>query len=333
MGDVLSQNQIDELLNSFNSEGSKAFEEIEEVINTKKIKVYDFKTPKKFTKDQIRIIGDIYESYTRLLSSYLTSMTRLYSKARVIQIDEQRYFEFSNALPDYVILGNINLDADDEEIVETTCVIQISNTITFLLIERLLGGFGSAFDISRDFTEIETSLMKGVLEKMAGFLKEAWMNYLEINTSLEGIDTNARVSQAISPDDVVIMVTIEVEIKDIKNIITISIPAVNMEAIMSKFNTQHSKNVKKFDAVKDAERRDEILKGLKNSSLKLDIILAETEVELYDILTLKVNDVIPLQVPITHNASVKINDNLWFDGKLGTKNHKKAIKIDNIYKT
>ena len=175
--------------------------------------------------------------------------------------------------------------------------------------------------------------MKGVLEKMAGFLKEAWMNYLEINTSLEGIDTNARVSQAISPDDVVIMVTIEVEIKDIKNIITISIPAVNMEAIMSKFNTQHSKNVKKFDAVKDAERRDEILKGLKNSSLKLDIILAETEVELYDILTLKVNDVIPLQVPITHNASVKINDNLWFDGKLGTKNHKKAIKIDNIYKT
>ena len=95
MGDVLSQNQIDELLNSFNSEGSKAFEEIEEVINTKKIKVYDFKTPKKFTKDQIRIIGDIYESYTRLLSSYLTSMTRLYSKARVIQIDEQRYLNLA----------------------------------------------------------------------------------------------------------------------------------------------------------------------------------------------------------------------------------------------
>ena len=62
MADVLSQKQIDELLNSFNQQGDKAFEEIEE--NTEKIKVYDFKMPKKFTKEQLKVIENIFENYS-----------------------------------------------------------------------------------------------------------------------------------------------------------------------------------------------------------------------------------------------------------------------------
>ena len=53
MADVLSQQQIDELLNSFSTQGAKAFDEIEEENNDKKIKNYDFKMPKKFTKEKL----------------------------------------------------------------------------------------------------------------------------------------------------------------------------------------------------------------------------------------------------------------------------------------
>ena len=333
MGDVLSQSQIDELLNSFSAMGSKAFDDIEEQSNEKKIKPYDFKMPKKFTKEQLKVIDSIYEIYSRLLSSYLTGLTRLYCKVKVLQIEEQRYYEFNNALSDYIMMGFVNMGIDDEDIMDTVCMIQLSNPVTFSLMDRLLGGYGGFVDVNRDFTEIEVGLLTGVFKKMAFIMKEAWSSHIDINPTLVKVETNARVSQSIAPDEVIVLATLELEIKEVKNIVSLCIPAVNMESIMAKFGDRYStRNTKKYDANRENERRDEILKGVKNSSLKIDVILSETQVELYDILNLQVNDIIPLNMPITENVTVKIGDQVWYDGKLGIKNNKKAVRIDNIYK-
>lgn len=331
MADVLSQKQIDELLNSFSANGSKAFEEIEENAD-KKAKVYDFKMPKKFTKEKLKVIDNIYENYSRLLSSYLTGLMRLYCKVNVLQIEEQKYYEYNNALPDYVIMGVVNLDIDDEDVMETSLIFQLSNPISFSMMDRLMGGYGTYTDVSRDFTEIEIGLMDSIVRKMIELQKDAWSNYIEINPKLASLETNSRVLQSIGPDDIVILVMLEVEIKNVKNTISICIPAMNLETIMAKFADRYAIKNKRLDAQKEIERREEILRGIKNTSLQIDAVLAETQVDLYDILTLQVNDIIPLNVSVDKNVTVKIGDNVWFDGKLGIMNNRKAIKIDNIYK-
>ncbi|MGN0689587.1 MAG: flagellar motor switch protein FliM [Oscillospiraceae bacterium] len=331
MADVLSQKQIDELLNSFSANGSKVFEEIEE--NTdKKAKVYDFKMPKKFTKEKLKIIDSIYENYSRLLSSYLTGLMRVYCKVDVLQIEEQKYYEYNNALPDYVLMAIVNLDIDDEDIMDTSIIFQMSNPISFTMMDRLMGGYGTYSDVSRDFTEIEIGLMEGIISKMVELQGEAWSSHLEINPKMSRLETNARVFQSIGPDDIIILIMLEVEIKNVKNTISICIPALNLEAMMGKFADRYVMRNKRFDPAKEEERREEILRGIKETPLKIDAILAETQVDLYDILTLQVNDIIPLNVGIDKNVTIKIGDNVWFDGKLGTYNNKKAVKIDNIYK-
>lgn len=333
MADVLSQSQIDELLNSFSEVGTKAFEEIETDDKTKKAKSYDFKTPKKFTKEKLKVLDGIYDSYARLLSSYLTGLMRLYCKVNVLSIEEQRYYEFNNALPDYVLMSIVNMGINDEDIMDTSILFQLSNPIAYSMMDRLMGGNGIIFDANRDFTEIEIDLMRGIMSKMISMLREAWANYIDINPVMTDLETNSRVMQSIGPDDVIILIVLEVEIKDVKNTISICIPALNLEEIMAKFTDRYATRTnKKYDAIKEAERREEIIQGLRNTTLKVDAILAETQVDLYDILNLQVNDVIPLNVSIDKNVVVKIGDNVWFDGKLGIKNNKKAVRIDNIYK-
>ncbi|MDR1674722.1 MAG: flagellar motor switch protein FliM [Oscillospiraceae bacterium] len=332
MGDVLSQSQIDALLNSFSSGGSNALNEEVSAEAEKKVKSYDFKTPKKFTKEQTKIISDIYQIYSRLLSSYLTGTTRLYCKVQVLSIEEQRYFEFNNALPDHVMLGIVDLGVEDEDIIDTTCIMQVSNAITFTLIDRLLGGYGPYAEFERDFTEIEIGLLQRILVRMADILKESWSGYMDISPQIVNIETNSRASQSVPPDEVIVLVTLGIEMANVKNVITICLPAVTMENAMAKFSDQYSLGIKRQDAARVKKRRDEIFRNIQNSPLKIDVVLSETQIDLFDILTLQPDDVIPLNVPITHNATVKINNNLWFDGKLGVSNNKKAIKIDNIYK-
>lgn len=332
MADVLSQSQIDALLNSFSSEGSKAFEEIEEQAKEQKIKNYDFKMPKKFTKEQLKVIDGIFENYSRVLSSYLTGLMRIFCKVEVLQIEEQLYYEFNNALPDYVMMSMVNMGITDDDVMETNSIMQVSNQIAFTMMDRLMGGEGAYYEQNRDFTEIEVGLFTTVLTKMAGLLKEPWGTYIDINPVITTIETNARVMQSISPDEVVILVVLEMEIKDVKNTMTFCIPAMNLESIMSKFGDRWSRTTKKLDPKKEKERRVSLLEAIKDSELTISAVLGETKLDLYDVLTMQVNDIIPLNVPIDSNITVNIGSNLWFDGKLGTKNNKKAVKIDNIYK-
>ncbi len=334
MSDVLSQSQIDELLKNLNNADSSTLEDMSDSLSEKKVRSYDFKAPKKFTKEQLKSIGNIYESYSRSLSSYLTSITRFYCKVEVLQIEEQHFYEYSNALPDYTMMGNIDLSFNsNDDILDTKCMIQFSNAITFSLIDRMLGGYGKNMDISRNFTDIEIRIMRNVFNKMAFFFQDIFSPFLNVTASLSEIETNARVNQPIYADEVIVLATLEIEYNDVKNIVTIAVPAITMEAVVSKDTAGNPNMTRHVNTAREKECREGIIKRISRSDFKIEAMLAETDVNLREILSLHTNDVLLLNVPIDHNISLVVNNEKLFDGKLGIVNHKKAIKICNVYDT
>ena len=328
MADTLTQEQIDAMLSQALSGGLVETTTVEE-----QVKEYDFRSPKKFTKEKMRSLETIFESYARLLSSYLTGLLRLYCKVSLVSIEEQRYFEYNNALPDYVMMGLLDLGIDNEDIDEFTTLLQLSNSLTFVLIDRLLGGKGEAVDYDRDFTELETSIMGKVIHDLAGMLKEPWENYIELNPTVTQLETNSRVISTVGYDDTMIIVALEVTINEVKSIISVCIPALNLDEIMQKFVTRAHKTTRKMhDAHKEEERRETIMTTLTQSSLTIKAVLDETQLQLSDILHLQVDDIIPLPKNIDDNVVLRIGEKDWFDGKLGIFNNKKAVKIENVYR-
>lgn len=330
MADTLTQEQIDALLNQALS--GDVIETTSESDDSDRIKEYDFRSPKKFTKEKIRILETIFESYARALSSYLTGLLRLYCKVNLISIEEQRYFEYNNALPDYVIMGMLDLGIESDEIDEFVTILQLSNSLTYSMIDRLLGGNGESADYDRDFTELEISVMKKVITDMANMMEEPWSNYLKINPKITELETNSRVISAVGHDDTMMIVALEVAVNENKSIISVCIPAVNLDEIMQKYMTKTRKTGKRLDVNRENERRDNIMNGLSKTSLTLTAVLSETQLNMSDVLHLQVNDIIPLEKDINSNVVIKIGDKCWFDGKLGIFNNKKAVKIENVHR-
>lgn len=326
MADVLTQAQIDEMLKSVAMGAEPVVTKTEET----KVKEYDFRAPKKFTKEQIKILESIFENYARLLSSYLTGKLRLYCRVSLVNIEEQRYNEFNNALPDYVIMGMVDLGIKNDEISETDVIVQVSNPVTYTMIDRLLGGKGEYSDTSRDFTEIEITIMTDVMRSFSELLKEPWMTHIDLEPRLIGIETNSRVVQTIGHEDTVIIVALEVEINNQKSIVSVCIPAINLDEIMGKFIPRYSGTRRKTDATREQERRDSIMTGISTTELVVKAVLGEINLDMYEVLTLQVNDVIPLDKKISENIMVKVGERDWCDGKLGTYNNKKAIMIENF---
>jgi flagellar motor switch protein FliM len=75
----------------------------------RKVRDYDFLSPKKFTREQIRLLENIFESFSRLFSLHMSGMLRMNCQAEVLQIEEEEYKEFANALTDSVLIGVIGL--------------------------------------------------------------------------------------------------------------------------------------------------------------------------------------------------------------------------------
>ncbi|MCX4357519.1 MAG: flagellar motor switch protein FliM [Oscillospiraceae bacterium] len=326
MADVLTQAQIDEMLKNVAMGAEPVVTKNEET----QVKEYDFRAPKKFTKEQIKILESIFENYARLLSSYLTGKLRLYCRVSLLNIEEQRYNEFNNALPDYVIMGMVDLGIKNDEISETDVIVQVSNPVTYTMIDRLLGGKGEYSDTSRDFTEIEITIMTDVMRSFADLLKEPWLTHIDLEPRLIGIETNSRVVQTIGHEDTVIIVALEVEINNQKSIVSVCIPAINLDEIMSKFIPRYSGTRRKTDATREQERRDSIMTGISTTDLVVKAILGEINLDMYEVLTLQVNDVIPLDKKISENILVRVGERDWCDGKLGTYNNKKAIMVENF---
>ncbi len=327
MPEILSQNQIDALLKGLNSG------EVEALTVTKsdrKIRDYDFRSPKKFTKEQLRTMDSLHENLSRAISSYLSGVLRMFCEVSVVQIEEQRYYEYSNALPDNALIGLIELRPTNSNYDEATLVMDLSTSISFFMIDRFLGGTGEGYNLDRAFTDIEVAILENVFHKFNGFIQDAWNAHIEVVTELQSIETNPRLVQVLSPDDIVVIVVLGIKIRNLTGNLNICIPALNLEEMIGNFSSKYIKSSKKLDAQREAVRKQAILGSLVNSELELKAVLDELQLELHDVLELQVNDVIALNKNVNNDISINVNNTPWFKAKLGETRLRKAVKINEL---
>lgn len=331
MAEVLSQSQIDALLKGIQA-GEVAIDSVDDDPK-KRVKEYDFRSPKRFTREQLKLIDSVYQNYARRLASYLSGILRVYCEATVGQIEEQKYYEFNNALEDSVLMANLNIAyPEDEPIEDQILLLEVSKSISFSIIDRLLGGNGEGYNLSRDYTEIELSLLQNLLKQIIALMKEPWNNYFVIEPSLSRIDTNSRLVQTMDADETVLIIVINLKVNHLEGRINICMSGDSLGVLLKQLDVKNTKRQQnqKNDEV-DKASRDSIMQSVEKGSLELKAILGKANLSLADVLTLHVGDVIELNQNISKPILVTVEDKPWFTGVLGVKKKKKAIKVVDYY--
>ncbi|MDW5300373.1 MAG: flagellar motor switch protein FliM [Sedimentibacter sp.] len=326
MAEILSQSQIDELLNNLSS-GDVDIQEIE--TNDKKIKEYDFRSPKKITKETIKLLKSIYENYCRMLSSRLTSVLRLMCDVTVEQVEESIFHEYNNALDDYVLMGLINVNYPDKTTSDSQILMEISKPLSFVIIDRLLGGSGEEYEISREYTDIELSLLGNLLKQVIPQMGTSWEGTIDIGTELAKIETNSRFIQSINYNDTVIIVVLNVALNESTGKITICMPSTIISEVMKKANIFSKTSIKKLDQSLE-DQKEIIMESLKTSKLTITGVLGKAQATLQDIINMQVGDLIILDKEVNSCVDVNVDGEKWFEGNWGNKKNKGVIKIKKI---
>lgn len=326
MAEVLSQSQIDALLNSMQDDGGGKIKESEPKTEHNYRK-YDFYSPKKFTKDKLRVIKGIYDNFSRIASSQLNSVLRMNCEMEVISVEEQRYNEFSNALNENDIMMQASLVLPDDSKFPPM-LFYINQLLMINMIDRMLGGSGEeeTIDDSYSYTEIELSLYQKIMQYIINVTKDAWSNYISLDVNNLRLEENPSLFQEISLDETVAIVIINVNMQSVEGKVHICIPGNMLSGIFSIMDKR--KNVEgAYD--NGLENAKEIIHdSLRESSLMVTAQLAQASVSLSDVYNLKVGDILDLNKPKEDTIRLYVEEQPWFEGRLGAYKRNVAVKID-----
>lgn len=322
MSDILSQSEIDQLLNAL-SAGELDVDEYQAEKGEKQVKEYDFSRPAKFAKDHLRTLEIIHEHYARLLATLLSGRMRTPCQLEVISSEAISYSEFANALSNPVLLGILEVRP-----LKGNFVMEMSSNIGFAIVDRLLGGSGTGVMSGRDFTEIEQTVIQKVMSMMIDEMVEPWKNVVNITPRLTQIETNPQFAQFISPTEIVALITLNLKIGGVEGLMNICIPYITIEPIIDKLNTRYW-----FSSAKETNIElygQYIEKQIELSEIPIKVILGKTNILIDDFIHLQTGDIIRLDRKITEEVEVLVGNLPKFYAKAGLSAAKNAVMITGV---
>ncbi|MBP1763172.1 MAG: fliM [Firmicutes bacterium] len=323
MPDILSQTEIDELLSAL-STGVVSAEEMHLEQKQRKVKVYDFKRPDKFSKDQIRTLYMLHENFARFLNTFLSGHLRTIVHINVVSVDQLTYEEFIRSLPNPSVISIFAMNP-----LKGNVIFDWHPNLIFAIIDRLFGGTGSATMKSRGLTDIEEAIVRRVMSKSLESFQEAWKQVLTIEPVLEAIETNPQFTQIVAPNDMVVIITLQAKIMQTEGLINICIPYLVLESIMSKLTTTFwvASSMARQASSEDISF---LQRKLEHSFIPMSVELGQASVSVHELLDLSVDDVLRLRTKVTDELKVFVGNGEKFKCKPGVSGKNTAIQITKI---
>lgn len=322
MSEVLSQSEIDELLSALSS-GQIIPEQTPENKEKQQIKLYDFRSPKKFSKDHITTLEMVHENYARIISGYLSAQVRTNVQIKVAIVDQVTYEEFIRSISSPTMLAVYKMPP-----LVGSLLLEMNPQFVFQILDILFGGAGSTVYKTREFTEIEKTVIRSISEKLIENLKLAWEDVLDVHPELLDIETNPALNQTMAPNEPVAIITMSVKMNGIQTYLNLCIPYLAIEKVMDKLIVKYwftgTYNDDKSPVRKIVEKR------LQNVTLNMSAVLGKTQIPVKSFMDLQVGDVIRLDQSVNLPLDMYVGGKLHYRVIPGIHNKKKAVQVGEI---
>ena len=322
MADVLSQSEIDALLSAL-STGELEPEQVQKDEEKQKVKVYDFRSPQKFSKDHIRTLELVHDNFARIISNYLTAQVRKNVKVKVETVEQVSYEEFIHSVQNPTILTLFKLPP-----LTGTLLFETNPEFSYQIIDILLGGTGERKATSAEFSDIDKNIMHQVVAGLLSNLVLAWEDIMEVEPEIESIETNPAINQTLSPNEPVALIVFSVEMGKSTTFINLCIPYLSIEKLLYKLVVQYW--FKNGDEEQEDDSDEKIKDGLNPVEVELAAKLGDTHLSVNDFLRLSIGDIIKLDNKCTEPVKVLVENEEYYYAKPGTIGKNMGVTIMDI---
>ena len=342
-GDVLSQAEVESLLNAMSSGaempapaaaepakgGPGAMPSLPSGLGRPREKVtpYDFKRPERVGKEQMRALQTLHEGFGRSFAAGLSAMVRGMVEVKLTSVDQLTYSEFVFSLENPTCFNLLRADP-----LEGNLILDINPSILYPIIDRLLGGGREGSSLARrPLTEIELRLVARITNLFLDELRRAWDNVLALDLEVIRVESNPQLVQIVPPNEVVVLISFELTIGELRGMMNLCIPYNTIERISGKLSANSWIAYGRRQAT--PESVEQIGRALHSSLVEVNVQLARTRISTGELIGLRVGDIITTDHDVHRPLLVTVEDHAKFHARAGAYTGHAAICIEEHLKT
>ena len=322
-GDVLSQAEVESLLSAMDARETDVIADAatSRLKHREKISSYDFKRPERVGKEQMRSLQTMHEAFGRNFGASLSALLRTIVELKLTSVDQLTYSEFVFSLENPTCFNLINAAP-----LEGQLILDINLSLLFPIIDRLLGGGSDPTPPARrPLTEIELRLVSRITDLFCKEMKQAWENVLELDLSIDHVESNPQLVQIVPPNEVVVLISFELTIGEARGMMNLCIPFNSIERISGRLSSNSWVTYGKKTATPENIKR--ITGQLAGAVVELVVDLAETQIATSDLIGLQVGDIIATEKDVARPLVVSVEGRPKFHAQPGAFKGRKAIQV------
>ena len=316
MGKILSQDEIDALLGSVSTLQSAAGDQ--GAAPTKAYITYNFRRPDRVSKEQMRSLHFMHDRFARNMAQSLSAYLRAVTDVSIVSVEQFNYSEFLMSLPDPTAFYAVSLHPFDG-----LAALELSPSVAFSMIDRMLGGNGSTMAPNRGLTEIEQNVIDAVVKLMLENITELWRPVGGLQFAVHSRETRPQMLQISAPNEIFILLVFDIRVGDARGMLNLALPATAIESLGASFSQGLARNRKEQS---DSDRA-RLTENMGRIPLPVAGVIDSSFVA-GDLLQLQPGDVISLALSAGEPIDVKVNGASKFAGRLTRLPHSSGVTVD-----
>jgi flagellar motor switch protein FliM len=290
-------------------------------VHHKPAKAYDFRRPDKFSKEHLRSLRILHESFARVLGSSLTSYLSSGVQVRLTMLEQGTYDEYIQSLPTPTVIYVVGLAP-----LPGQAVVELNLPVAQVLIDRLLGGTGSPTKRSNEMTEIEMALLKTIGQFILSSLRESWANVVPLRPTMQEPVLSPELAQFATMAEATVMLVLEVALFKVTGTISMCIPYQVLQPVLDSLTAQVWTATSQSKA-SEQDTREQMGERISQVTLPITVELGVTDMTVETLLTLQEGHVLRLNTSANGPLAIRVDDRVKFVGQAGLSGRNLAVQI------
>ncbi len=316
--EFLSQDEVDALLKGVAGEADEAPSDEPQDSG---IRPYNLATEERIVRARMPTFEMVNERFARALRVGLFNFLR---RSADVTVAPPRVQKFSDFVRNLVVPTNLNL-VQIKPLRGTSLVIFDPNLV-FLAVDSLFGGSGQFHNRveGRDFTQTEMRIIQRLLELVFEEYEKSWKPVHEIKLEYMRSEMNTQFATIATPNDVVVVTTLNIEFGPAGGEMHICIPYTSLEPLRDHLY----RGIQSDTHETDKRWFGQLQREIQNAEVEMVVTLGRTAVTLEQILNMQSGDVIGIDVPDTMLAEV--NGVPVLECRCGVSNGQYAVRVERM---
>ena len=285
-------------------------------------KLYDFRRQSTLSRDHVRTMQIVQETFARGFTTMLASQLRSVTQVSIVSIEQRSYDEYIRWLPNPTLLTMLSLAP-----LSGAALFQIPLEVAFCIVEMLMGGTGDVQQPERPLTDLELLLMRQIVENALPELRYALEPVVVTEPKIVGQEANPQYAQVAAPTDMVIVVTYEIKIEGVVGTASLCIPFSSLQPFLEALSANSL-----YGNLSNANRADNLARiqsHIGATPVSVSAQFRPVEVLARHIVGLKVGDVLPLSHPLDEPLTLIVGSTPTHHARIGRRNRRMAVLVES----